>query len=408
MMISSNFKPVFYLFIFSLFFLKSYSQDTIDAAEIESKTLEFYTNKNWDSLIAIGDEAIKNGNDYFYLRMRLGIAYYEQKNYSLAIKHFDKAIRFNANDDVAKEYLYYSFVFLGKEEEARKLSTTFSAELKEKLGLENTSAIDFITVSGGSKMANSPFSDSNNGIYFKQANFYELGLKHYFATKFSLFHALSTFNQESFIGKVNQNQYYALAAIPMKNNWSIAPAFHVLQLKFTGKIPGINSETKTSNFFVSSFSVNKSSKKFDFSIGSTFSNIASIKQYNHFGNITYSVFGNSQLVLGLTEYLHTSNKYATLNNSFLAFVYFEPLKFANIKLSYFKNQNNNIIEENGYLVNNSTDLTTNRFNVLANFRINKTISILTLYQIENKKVYIEGSDYQYNILLAGIKINTPF
>lgn len=404
MIIGSNFKPVLYLFIFSLFFLKSYSQDKIDTAEIEAKALEFYTNKNWNSLISLGNEALKNGDDYFYLRMRIGIAYYEQKNYCLAIEHFKKAIDFNATDDLANEYLYYSYTFIGKEEEARKLSSTFSSELKEKLGLNNTPVIDFITVSGGSKMANSPFSDSGNAIYFEQANFFELGLKHYFATKFSLFHALNTFNQETFIGKINQNQYYALATVPLKNNWSIAPAFQVLQLKFTG----INSDTKTNNYFVGSFSVNKSFKKFDFSIGSTFSTIASIKQYNHFANVTYSIFGNSKLVLGFTDYIHTSDKYATLNNSFSAFVYFEPLKFAAIKLSYFKNQNNNIIEENGYLINNSTDLTTNRFSVLANFRLNKTFSIFTLYQIENKKVYSQVSNYQYNVLLAGIKINTPF
>ena len=400
MMIGSNFKPVLYLFFLSLFFLKSYSQNEIDAAEIETKTLEFYTNKNWNSLISLGNEGLKNGNDYFYLRMRIGIAYYEQKNYCLALVHFKKAIDFNATDDLANEYLYYSYTFIGKEEEARKLSATFSSELKEKLGLNNSPLIDFITVGGGLKKANSSL--------FKQANFFEFGLKHYIKNKFSLSHALNTFSQDTWIGEINQNQYYALATIPLKNGWSIAPAFQVLQLKFTGKIPGVNSDTKTSNYFVSSFSVNKSFKKFDFSMGSTYSTIASITQYNHFANVTYSGLGNNKLVLGFTDYLHTSDKYATLNNSFLAFVYFEPLKFAAFKLSYFKNLNNNIIEENGYLINNSTDLTTNRFNVLANFRINKTFSVFTLYQIENKKVYLQDSNYQYNVLMAGIKINSLF
>lgn len=408
MIIASNLKTALYLFTFSLFFLKSYSQDKIDGTEIETKTLEFYNNKNWNSLIAIGDEAFKNGNDYFYLRMRMGIAYFEQKNYCISVEHFKKAIVFNATDDLANEYLYYSYMYSGKEEEARKLTTTFSSELKEKLGFNDISVIDFITVSGGSKIANSPFSASNNAIYFKPANFFELGLKHYFKNKFSLFHALSTFNQETYIGKINQNQYYALAAIPLKNNWSVSPAFHILKLNFTGIIPNINSDTSTNNYFVGSFSVNKSFKKFDFSTGSTFSNILSITQYNHFASLTYSIFGNSQLVFGFTDYLHTSNKYASLNNSFSAFVYFEPLKFAAVKLSYFKNQNNNIIEGNGYLINNSTDLTMNRFSILANFRIDKTFSIFTLYQIENKKVYLQGPDYQYNVLLAGIKINAPF
>jgi tetratricopeptide (TPR) repeat protein len=404
MVIKGNFKRLSYLFVFSLFFLKSYSQDKIDGAEIEAKTLEFYTNKNWSSLIALGDETIKNGIDYFYLRMRLGIAYYEQKNYCLAIEHFDKAIDFNTTDDLAHEYLYYCNVFLGNDEQARKLSTTFSSELKEKLGLTNTPIIDFITASAGSKIVNNSFSYGNNAVYFKQANFFEFGLKHYIKNKFSLSHALNAFNQDTWIGKIDQKQYYALATIPLKNGWSIAPAFHALQLKFTS----INSDATTNNYFVSSFSVNKNLNKFDFAVGSTFSTMFNVTQYNHFANLTYSVFGNSKLVLGFTDYLRTNNKYATLINSFSAFVYFEPLKFANVKVSYFNNHDNNIIEENGYLINNSTDLTTNRFSVLANFRINKTFSLCTLYQIENKKVYLQGSDYQYNILMVGLKINNPF
>lgn len=408
MMIGSQSKPLLYLFIFSLFLLKSYSQDKVDAADIETKTLELYTNKNWNSLISLGNDALKNGTDYFYLRMRLGIAYYEQKNYCSAEEHFAKAIEFNDTDDLAKEYLYYSNLFVGKEEEARKLSSSFSSELKEKLGLDKIALIDFISVNGGAKMANDAFSDSSNPIYFEPARFFELGLKHYYKNKFSLFHTLSTFSQETFIGKINQNQYYALSTIPLKNNWSIAPAFHAVQLNFTGRIPGFNSDKTTNNYFVGSFSVHKSFKKFDFSIGSTYSSILNITQYNHFGNVTYSVFGNSQLILGITNYVHTIDSYAKVNNSFSAFVHFEPLKFVTLKFTYIKNQNNNIIEENGYFVNNSTDLTTNRFGVLANFRINKTFSLSTLYQIENKELFLQNSNYQYSILLTGLKINNPF
>jgi tetratricopeptide (TPR) repeat protein len=403
----NNFKVTLYLIVFSLFFLKSFSQEKIDATQIETQTLEFYNNKNWNSLIAVGNVAIKNGSDYFYLRMRVGIAYYEQKNYCLAIEHFSKAVEFNTTDDLANEYLYYSHIFLGKEEEARKLSAAFSTELKEKLGLKKIASVDFVFGSGGTKMANSSFSDSKNAIYFEQATFFELGLKHYFQNKFSLFHAFNTFNQETYLGKINQNQYYVLGTIPFKNNWSVAPAFQAIQLKFTGKNSVLYPET-ANNYFLGSISVNKSLKKFNFSIGTTFSNISDITQYNHFGNLKYSFFGNSKLVVGFTEYLHTSNNYVSLSNSFSAFISIQPAKFVAVKLSYFQNQNNNIIEENGYLVNNSTDLTTSRYSALANFRINKTFSLFAMYQLEKKQFYQQNSNYQYNVLMAGIKVDAPF
>jgi hypothetical protein len=75
-------------------------------------------------------------------------------------------------------------------------------------------------------------------------------------------------------------------------------------------------------------------------------------------------------------------------------------------LSYFTNQKNNLIENNGSLVNNSPDLTTTRYTAMANFRLNKVWSLYALYQLENKIEATNSFNYNYNLLLAGIKINT--
>lgn len=58
---------------------KIISQDTLNAAFIEQKSFQLYVEKNWNELIKFGNQALKSGIDYYYLQIRLGIAYYEEK-----------------------------------------------------------------------------------------------------------------------------------------------------------------------------------------------------------------------------------------------------------------------------------------------------------------------------------------
>ena len=75
-------------------------------------------------------------------------------------------------------------------------------------------------------------------------------------------------------------------------------------------------------------------------------------------------------------------------------------------MSYLVNTKNNIIEDNGYLVNNSGDLTTSRYSALVNVTLSKHLSLYCLYQLENKYEGFQGFNYRYNVIVGGIKI-TP-
>ena len=52
-----------------------------DFAYYNNETNRLYTEANWHELIPIAKESIENGHDFYYMRMRLGIAYFEKKNY---------------------------------------------------------------------------------------------------------------------------------------------------------------------------------------------------------------------------------------------------------------------------------------------------------------------------------------
>ena len=169
--------------------------------------------------------------------------------------------------------------------------------------------------------------------------------------------------------------------------------------------PKVQTIVSKSNYFIGSLSVQKAYRKLTISLGTTFSNMSGKNQYLHSGFASYNVFGNSKLVIGLTEYIHTSDDYKTTNSSYTPFLYVQPINKLSIKVSYLSNIKNNIIEENGYLVNNSPDLTKNRFSILANVTINKHISIYGLYQLESKQEAVQLFNYRYNVIVGGIKIN---
>jgi tetratricopeptide (TPR) repeat protein len=415
-----TFKQIVFLLFFHLIGCATFAQkDALSPSSADAKTYQLFQEKNWPELIKVGNQALEKGYDFYYMRVRVGIAYFEKGNYGLAGVHFKEALDFNANDPLAQAYLYFCYLYNGKDEEARNLSTTFSLKLKTKMGLDDLSVINFINVEGGPKIS-SPLSfnaepSSEDDYFFNPATYFQVGIKHHPKNKFSLFHAATFFNQESYPGKVQQLQYYLHSAIPLKNNWLISPAIHLVRLKFSTEYETLstvdltNTQTETfsstSNYFIASFSIKKSIRKFDFSGGSTYANISEAHQYNHFGDMSFHVFGNSKLVLGLTAYLHTKDDYTSTYNSYAPFIYFQATKFAAVKFTALFNQGNNIIEGNGYLVNNSSDLTKERYNVLVNLRMSKTISLYGMYQLEFKEDADQLFDYHYNMFLAGIKIS---
>lgn len=414
-----------FLFVFSV--TGTNAQDTINSATVEQKSYQLYLDKKWPELIKFGNKAVYLGYDYFYLQMRIGIAYYERKNYSYAEGHFKKALAFNSADDLALEYLYYCYVFKGRYDEARLLSKQFNDALVKKIGIENQSKVGFVLLEGGSKSTDSTsYYDTKrktSSNYFNSPIYFQIGFNHYIKNKVSLFHALSYFNQQTFIDRIGQTQYYLKMNIPTKTGWLISPAVHWVNIKTSNLMlgpgtpqqqhpprPGSPPQQQTisnfANYFVGSLTIQKTIRKTVLALGTTVSNINSKTQFLHSGFVSYSVFGNSKLVVGCTGIFHTSDSYSTMNTSLSPFIYVQPINQFSLKLSYLNNTKNNVIEENGYLVNNSRDLTKSRWSILANFNISKKVALYGLYQLEYKQERVQLFNYQYNVFIAGLKI-TP-
>ena len=100
--------------------VNSFAQDTLNFKTVDTVTYNAYLQKDWNKVIAVGSSALEQNIDYYFLRMRIGIAYFEKQNYRKSIIHFEKAMDANNVEVIATEYLYYAYKNIGDDIQALK------------------------------------------------------------------------------------------------------------------------------------------------------------------------------------------------------------------------------------------------------------------------------------------------
>ncbi len=107
---------------------------------VDSTTYQLYVKSAFKSLIQQGKEAIRNNVDFYYLRLRLGEAYYYEQQPLVALQHFKKALEFQPSDAYAKKWLVEVYALLGWAEETKTLLATLDLTTQQlnayKIGKE--------------------------------------------------------------------------------------------------------------------------------------------------------------------------------------------------------------------------------------------------------------------------------
>ncbi len=186
-------------------------QQKADFRQVDSLTYQYYLNSNWKPILKTGKQALKNDIDYYYLRMRMGIAAFEEGKPAIAANHFQKALVFNENDPVAQGYLYDSYLEMGKTNRAWKLSKNFSQSLKSSL-LTKKKIVESVDVMGGYVFSNN--IQKNNDLYLmgsdtlfgKQKMFGDEAYLHA-GLKFNLSHSVSLYASFNNINVQTQSNF---------------------------------------------------------------------------------------------------------------------------------------------------------------------------------------------------------
>jgi hypothetical protein len=130
------------------------AQEAGNFRELDSAMYANTVAGNREEVILTGKTALRDGIDYYYLRYRLGLAYFGLENYRRAAGHFEKALRFNSYSISANKYLYYSYLYGGQCQPARVLSEGWNDFLKQQLPGGDKGFIDDVRVESGTEISN--------------------------------------------------------------------------------------------------------------------------------------------------------------------------------------------------------------------------------------------------------------
>ncbi|VAW25639.1 hypothetical protein MNBD_BACTEROID04-1488, partial [hydrothermal vent metagenome] len=112
--------------------------------QVDSTSYALYLKQDWKSLITLGKKSRAEGIDFYYLKVRMGIAYYKEGKMLSAIKFLEEANKVDSYDVVVQEYLYWAYRYGGLVLESRLFYAKMSKILqnKIKLNLPFVTAID--------------------------------------------------------------------------------------------------------------------------------------------------------------------------------------------------------------------------------------------------------------------------
>ncbi len=101
-----------------------------DITSLDRLNYQYFLGKDYKNLKRTANEILNQGNDYYYLRMRLGILAYENQRYAFAYRNFTRAKQQNPFDTVTNEYLYYCYLLAGRQADALQFFRTLSEKDK--------------------------------------------------------------------------------------------------------------------------------------------------------------------------------------------------------------------------------------------------------------------------------------
>jgi tetratricopeptide (TPR) repeat protein len=383
--------------------------------------------QDWEALIETGNDALDKGFDFYYLRYRLGIAYYQQQNYHRAARHFRKAFDMNDRDDLLKEYLYYSYLLAGRRYEAYYTEQLFTNRTRQKLNLGVDRPFKNVSITWGSQpgaqsSVTEAFNSStgSNGYQTVSTGYhlFQIGAEHRAGSRNWLSHTYTHLQKSYFLFSntdglpvidpdetVYLNQYYIGSTTLLKPGLDLRLGVHYINLLnyVTTVTPPPRPRTVrtsvTNSDFVGSAAINWRFSYAETGFSSSISNLNSATQLQQNAYLSLFPFGN--LKLYTTSVLHyQSEKAGTGSLSRSNTTIFTQRAGAQMinrvwaeAFISFGDQLN-VVTDNGQTVFNDTDIITSRFGVRMHALITNRLNLILGYnQMEKESRFTpDGSE----------------
>jgi len=316
------------------------ADDKLNYKQVDERTYELFIAESWRELIDFGNQALDQDIDFFYLRMRMGIACIKLQKFIDAARHFTKAIEFNAYSDAAREYLYYSYLNSGNKFMAREVKNKSPQKIQLKLQEEFTEKRHFSNLETGFIISNLPekmdaidldgvndiYGEAtylNNGWYINAGanagifentdvyfgyTFFELS-----KTKKIIYHYQNLL-EDNFTQR--QHQFYVNAKIYLGKGFTLMPAFNYINLTYETIFPRYVGDVAANQYdrikveynnVIGYLSLNKDYGKIKTGLFGAYSNLNDLDQYQYGINLTVFPFGGLQFYSTTSLLNHNNN-----------------------------------------------------------------------------------------------------
>ena len=407
---------------------KAISQKKLNFLYVDSITYKYYLQKDWKNLIKISKQAFNQNIDYYYLRMRAGIAYYERKQFIKAIPHFKKALEFNT-DTIAIEYLYYSYLSSGKFFDAQLFISEQDKKIKKRLTKNIKPNGLFFDYQYAINTNYKPIvfeQDIYDNNITSNEKYFDLGLTRFKANRlfytltFARYSNLTTHLHQDFIdGNITENydvsetNIYGGVIVQLSPKIEIASYTNLIfgkktlqtysRMRFAPQ--NTTRYTVPVNYNFMQYNFRNFKLKFDV----TLTNVEELMYYPGLKINYYPLNNNTFALLGGIEYLNNPSQSEnftkpvyTLGSSAILF------KKLNLQANYKIINSVNYIEQNGFIFFNGDDLIRDKFLIETTLILNKIDFFIRYQYINLTHEYILNfnkinNNYNNQTFLGGIK-----
>lgn len=229
-----------------------YAQTNTTTSSVDVETYELWSKGNWDELIQVGDKALDRGIDFYYLRYRLGVAFFEKKNYQKAVTHLRAARNMNSSDSSLNEYLYYALLNSGWAYQANFLLSKLPRSVQESTGVQLSNPIKQVYVAysfetGPSQTVESTVKEVSGGSGYQLLSnghdLFNIGMEHRVFKNIWLHHSYNfikkatirhiVYDTEQISDSELQlylNQYYLGTTLILGTRWELGAGGHYINL----------------------------------------------------------------------------------------------------------------------------------------------------------------------------------
>lgn len=426
------------LIICLLLGLNLHAQDNLlSYKKVDSTSYALFMKQDWKSLIEFGKESKKEGIDFYYLNVRMGIAYYKEGKMLIAIKYLEAAYYLNAYDVVVQNYLYWAYRYGGMLLESDLFYEKMDKELAVSINnvLHIVSAVDVGVVATNNVNYDAMLAENQVGnsdtfrSFSEDYELFMLGLNHRFSRSTNFYHRVTVMpislmlqqningniKNSSFKGK--ETRYYADATFGLSKRWYLDTYLGLFfgdfdQIDITSNNPVDNNLKSKYTDVVFGASISRACYYLRQSINISYGNLGIFNQFQVGYTLSVYPLGNTLLVpFGSLQYQNETS--SITDNTHLVYTGGVSINTKNVTITGYINtgEMHNFVSNNGSVIYNQSAMGLNEYGAILRFHINKaTLKLGYSFMNMQDNYYTEeavSSTYKFNQqnLIAGFTWN---